>query len=107
MTRASRCLAAIVTFLFALPFVYTLDCISPSLPHSAFHVVIAGHAENTCYQYVLDMGLTNALVFVYRRVSPDEPLRTWTGRCGIRVEEKLLVPNHGRDAAAFYDWAGP
>ena len=81
-----------------------MDCISPSLPHSAFHVVIAGHAENTCYQYVLDMGLTNALVVVYRRVSPEEPLRTWTGRCGIRVEEKLLVPNHGRDAAAFYDY---
>ena len=27
-------------------------------------------------------------------------LRTWSNGCGMRAEERLLLPNHGRDAAA-------
>ena len=32
-------------------------------------------------------------------------LRTWSNGCGMRAEERLLLLNHGRDAAAFYDYA--
>lgn len=52
------------------------------------------------------MGLTNARVSVYRRVDPLAPkYAPVRGPCGLLITEKLLLPNHGRDAAAFADWA--
>lgn len=81
------------------------NCLSPSLASGQLHVVIASWSTTTCFDYVYDLGLTNAYVFVYRRVSPTTRLRTWSGPCGIRVYERLLLPNHGQDGAAFYDWA--
>ena len=44
-------------------------CEAPALPVGSLHVVIAGHENKTCYtHYLWHMGLTNAHVFVYRRV---------------------------------------
>jgi Protein of unknown function (DUF3431) len=79
-------------------------CQKPSLPYCAFHVVIASWAEEQCFSYLYELGLTNACVYVYRRVHPQRELRTWNGPCGVTVYERLLLPNHGRDAAAFYDY---
>ena len=80
-------------------------CESPSVAAGSFHVVIAGYESKTCFtQYLWDLGLTNAQVFVYRRVGPEVPLRHWHGPCGMAVQEKLLLPNWGRDAAAFFSY---
>ena len=79
------------------------ECQSPSLPRCALHIVFASWESEPCFAYMLDLGLTNACIFVYRRVDDHVPLRTWQGRCGVTVEERLLLPNHGRDAAAFFD----
>ena len=43
-------------------------------------------------------------VFVYRRVGPEIPLTQWRGPCGTLVQEKLLLPNHGRELAAFMSY---
>lgn len=82
-----------------------LECQAPSLPAGAFHVVIAGFAADTCFEYLYDLGLTNAHVFVYRREGADTTaVRTWRGRCGVTVTEALLLPNSGYEGAAFYDY---
>lgn len=84
------------------------NCMSPSLPNGAFHVVIAGWQRRApwCFQHYLhEMGLTNAHAFIYRRVDPLAPVfAPVRGPCGLLVEERLLLPNHGREASAFYDW---
>ena len=81
-------------------------CETPTLPRGSIHIVIAGHASNTCFQhYVWDMGVSNANVFVYRRENLGQPPRTWKGACGVIVQEKILAPNWGRDGGAFYDYA--
>ena len=83
----------------------TIHCESPALPLGSFHVVIAGYAEKTCFtRYLWHMGLTNAQVFVYRRTSPERPLREWQGPCGIVVKERLLLPNYGKEAPAFHSY---
>ena len=65
--------------------------------------MIAGYESKTCFtQYLWNLGLTNAHVFVYRRVSPEVPLKQWRGPCGVLVQEKLVLPNHGRELAAFH-----
>lgn len=79
-------------------------CISPAVGTNRFHVVIASWKNATCFEWVYDLGLSNARVFVYRRVGTLPP-RTWDGPCNVTVEERLLIPNHGRDGAAFYDYA--
>ena len=97
--------AAAVLSCAAAPFDVSLlnPCESPALPAGAIHVVIAGYKENTCFtHYLWDMGLTNAHVFVYRRRKPEKALRSWRGPCGMLVQERLLLPNHGRDIAAFH-----
>ena len=82
------------------------QCISPSLASGLLHVVIASWAMNDNWlELPASMGLTNAHFFVYRRQFEDVPLRAARGPCGIEVTERLLLPNHGRDAAAFYDYA--
>lgn len=81
-------------------------CETPSLSRNSFHIVIAGYDSETCVNhYIWHLGATNADVFVYRREGIEEPAKFWTGPCGISVQEKILVPNFGRDAAAFYDYA--
>ena len=47
-------------------------------------------------------GLSNQLAHASRRrLNPEVPLRRWRGPCGMTVQEKLLLPNHGRELAAF------
>ena len=80
-------------------------CETPTLPRNTFHIVIAGYAAKTCFaHYLWDLGLSNADVFIYRRTALGEPVKSWTGPCGMRAQEVLLAPNAGRDGAAFYDY---
>ena len=97
--------AAAVLSCAAAPFDVSLrnPCESPALLAGAIHIVIAGYKEDTCFtHYLWDMGLTNAHVFVYRRRQPEKALQIWRGPCGMLVQERLLLPNHGRDIAAFH-----
>ena len=97
--------AAAVLSCAAVPFKVSLrnPCESPALPAGAIHIVIAGYKEDTCFtHYLWDMGLTNAHAFVYRRRESEQALRSWHGPCGMLVQERLLLPNHGRDIAAFH-----
>ena len=55
--------------------------------------------------YLWDLALSNVNIVLYRRERKNLPLRTWSNGCDMRAEERLLLPNHGRDAAAFYDYA--
>ena len=81
-------------------------CLTPSLPRHTFHVVIGGFDYLTDFEehYIWDIGLPNIDIFVYRRTELEKPLRSWAGPCGAQAAEKLLVPNYGRDGAAFYDY---
>ena len=80
-------------------------CESPSLPHGSLHLVVAGYEEKNCFtDWLWSLGLTNARVFVYRRLSPERPLSRWAGPCGMTVEEKLVLPNYGKEAAIFHDY---
>ncbi|EIE18102.1 hypothetical protein COCSUDRAFT_55034 [Coccomyxa subellipsoidea C-169] len=82
-----------------------IPCESPSLPAGSFHVVVAAYEEKHCFkQYLWKLGLTNALVIIYRRVEPERPLGRWHGPCGMVVQEKLLLPNHGKDLSAFHSY---
>jgi hypothetical protein len=79
---------------------------TPSLPAGLLHVVIASWVMTDSWLDLPSaMGLTNAHFFVYRRHEENVPLRHARGPCGIEVTERLLLPNRGRDAAAFYDYA--
>ena len=86
------------------------ECESPSLPRNDFHIVLGGYQEsgeaglNKTDNYLLDLGLTNADIFWYRRIHEEQPLlSSIQGTCGVNVHEKLLLPNYGRDGSAFYD----
>jgi len=70
-------------------------------------LVLAGHEYAADFEshYLWDLALSNVNIVLYRRERADLPLRTWSNGCGMRAEERLLLPNHGRDAAAFYDYA--
>eukprot|EP00891_Asterochloris_glomerata_P003624 jgi/Astpho2/3624/Aster-x1160 len=81
------------------------SCLEPSLVKGYFHIVIAGYRYDTCFDtWLWDLGTTNADVTLYRRMQPDLPERSWAGPCGMSVMERLLVPNHGKDGAVFYDF---
>ena len=59
---------------------------------------------NKTDNYLLDLGLTNADIFWYRRIHEEQPLlSSIQGPCGVNVHERLLLPNYGRDGSAFYD----
>ena len=81
-------------------------CLQPALPRGAFHVVVAGFELHTPHKnWLWALGLTNADVFIYRRVKGENsPLQEEAGACGVRVHERLLLPNKGKEAAAFYDY---
>lgn len=80
-------------------------CESPSLPSGSLHIVIAGYEEKTCFtSWLWSLGLSNAHVFVFKRLVPERPLSRWSGPCGITVEERLLLPNHGREASVFHSY---
>ena len=80
-------------------------CESPALPVGSLHVVIAGHENRTCYtHYLWHMGLTNAHVFVYRRLHPQKVGVVRQGPCGVVVHERLMLPNKGKESAAFHSY---
>ena len=39
--------------------------------------------------------------FDYRRVQSSHPIRKWNGPCSVAVNERLLLPNLGREGAVF------
>ena len=71
-------------------------------PPVMLELVLAGHEYATDFDshYLWDLALSNVNIVLYRRQRADLPLRTWSNGCGMRAEERLLLPNHGRDAAA-------
>ena len=80
---------------------------APVAPLAMLELVFAGHEYATDFEshYLWDLALSNVNIVLYRRERTDLALRTWSNGCGMRAEERLLLPNHGRDAAAFYDYA--
>ena len=82
-----------------------IACESPSLPAGTFHVVIAAYEGKSCFShYLWELGVSNAKVFVYRRLSPEISLQQWHGPCDILVQERLLLPNHARECSAFHSY---
>lgn len=97
----------------------TNHCEVPSLPsNNGMHIVIGGYRRNEPgfemtdkYNYLGDIGLTNAQVYWYRRIHPEIPQAEPTplgdstneNGCGMIMHERYLSINHGRDPAAFYD----
>ena len=80
-------------------------CVEPALPPGAVDVVIGGHQRGESHDWLDAMGLTNARVLRYIRENPEEPLPPpAAGPCNSTIEAVGLFPNHGRDAAAFYDY---
>ena len=78
---------------------------SPSVTTGSFHIVVAFYESKTSFKhYLWPLGLSNAQVTVYRRVLPETPLATWHGACGMVIQERLLLPNHGRELAAFHSY---
>ncbi|EKX37708.1 hypothetical protein GUITHDRAFT_144831 [Guillardia theta CCMP2712] len=86
-------------------------CIAQALPTGDVHVVIAMRDASPTMKVVEDialMGLTNSIVFLYRRADSglnvagtvsSAPIAGFP--CGLTVVEKLLVPNRGNEAAAY------
>lgn len=73
----------------------------------AVEIVVAGFRYETDFRghYLWRLGVPRARVVLYRRERPEVEARAWRGPCGMYGEERLLLPNHGRDAAAFWDYA--
>lgn len=74
------------------------------------HIVVAGYKYNQDDaglqfghdNYLFDLRLTNAEIYWYRRVHPRQPLAPpIPGPCGMTLQERLLLPNYGREGAAF------
>ena len=82
-------------------------CESPSLPLDSVHIVVAGHNPGDFKDhYLVQSGLTNARIIFYSREGDDnKTISQVNGSCGIIAVEKLLNPNYGREATAFYDYA--
>lgn len=89
----------------------SVECESPSLPRGSVHVVVAAYKYNEMESnigfdennYLWNLGLTNAEIYWYRREHTEIPLRQVDGPCGMRLNERLLLPNYGREGAAFLD----
>lgn len=84
----------------------TIFCEIPALPKGTLHIVIAGYQHREIapdYSYLY--GLTNTEIFHYRRQFATLPVQDTRESCGVEVKDKLLLPNRGREAAAFFDYA--
>ena len=75
-------------------------------PESDFHIIIGGfqYLSDFHLHYIWDINIPGARIVVYRRERPDVEARAWRGRCAMYGEERLLFPNRGRDASAFWDY---
>lgn len=83
-----------------------IHCEWPSLPPNSLHIIVAGHRKEHIHKhYLFNLGLTNTELFFYRREDESDPVRELQGPCGIKAYERLVLPNHGREATAFYDYA--
>jgi len=88
-----------------------LGCESPSLPRGSVHIVVASYKYNEQdagiefdgNNYLFDLRLSNADIFWYRRVQPQHVLRQVNGPCGMVLQERILLPNYGREGTAFID----
>ncbi|EKX33917.1 hypothetical protein GUITHDRAFT_119900 [Guillardia theta CCMP2712] len=86
-------------------------CLSQALPQGEVHVVVAMRDASPTMRVVEDvglMGLTNSLVLLYRRADVGLNLAGMLSSplvagfpCGITVQEKLLAPNKGNEAAVY------
>ena len=82
-----------------------LACLEPGLPTDAIHVVVGGYQRKASYDWLKQLGLTNATVYVYIRENPElPPPPDLDGPCNMTIKHTLLFPNYGRDSAAFYDY---
>ena len=74
---------------------------------ATFEVVVAGYeyVKDFHTHYIWDIHIPNLKIVVYRRENPEIEARAWRGRCDMFGEERLLFPNRGRDASAFWDYA--
>lgn len=83
------------------------DCIQPSIARGDMDIVVLGHKyeENFHEHYIWKLGLSNTRIVLYRRERENDLARTWSGPCGVRAEERILLPNKGRDASGFYHYA--
>jgi hypothetical protein len=87
-------------------------CIAPSLDPRMMHVVVAtgdGRQSLVEVQWLNKLGLSNATAFIYRRttaglgnisgVLKGTSVLQWP--CGLLLEERLVAPNRGQEAAAY------
>lgn len=70
-------------------------------------IVIAGHEFMSDFDrsYLWELKIWNLNFVLYRREHEEVPGRTWEGPCNMTAEERVVLPNHGRDGAAFYDYS--
>ena len=70
-------------------------------------IVVAGfrYEEDFRGHYLWRLGVPRTRLVLYRRERPEVEARAWRGPCGMYGEERVLLPNIGRDAAAFWDYA--
>lgn len=81
------------------------QCEAPATPFGTFHIVVGGYQHIKVNQhYLLDFGLSNSLIYFYRREHEDISIQQTNEFCGIKIQERLLLPNIGRDASAFFDY---
>ena len=75
-------------------------CLSPALPED--HIVVAVHnfLATSVVEWVETLGFSRASVFLYYR-EPREIRNDLTGRCQIRLFERVLTPNVGHEAAPY------
>jgi hypothetical protein len=87
-------------------------CIAPSLrPHQIHLVVATGDSKNSMeeVQWLKELGMSNASAFIYRRITAGQgnisgvlkgkSVVQWP--CELFLEERLLAPNKGQEAAVY------
>ena len=77
-------------------------CLSPALPEDQVHIVVTVHnfLASSVLEWVETLGFSRVSVFLYYR-EPREIRNDFTGRCRIKVYERVLTPNVGHEAAPY------
>jgi len=88
--------------------VVAIDPSSVTSP-SRFDVVIGGYEfltrDDVAKHHAWDLNLPLATIVFYRRTRAEVKARAWRCASGMTAIERLMFPNYGRDASAFWDWA--
>jgi len=75
---------------------------------SRFDVVIGGYEfltrDDVAKHHAWDLNLPLATIVFYRRTRAEVKARAWRCASGMTAIERLMFPNYGRDASAFWDW---